>query len=286
MVKIDDESVCNPSGNPTFQEIVHRRITRRGFLGGGLATATVFSLSGVDALLRAVPASAQTAPARRRAELGFDGVPVSTADEVVVPPGYTAKVLIAWGDPVSDGPAFIQDASNSAADQALQWGMHNDGLVYFPINGSARGLLVQNNEYADDGLLFPDGVANWTAEKTEKSLNAHGVSIIEITKQGGRGQKPGEWRVVRPSRYARRITGQTPIAIGGTTAPWVSPPGGLISPARKILMAFFKRRRPIALPWNCGMASLPSIRATGIISPIRDSTPMRNPTNRTALVGW
>jgi secreted PhoX family phosphatase len=127
----------------------------------------------------------------------------------VVPPGYTAEVLIAWGDPVSNGPAFKQDASNSAADQARQWGMHNDGVVYFPIEGSRRGLLVQNHEYTDDGLLFPDGVANWNEEKTNKSLNAQGVSIIEIerTSRNANG--------VCPSKYARRITGQTPISIGG-----------------------------------------------------------------------
>jgi uncharacterized protein len=137
--------------------------------------------------------------------------------------------LIAWGDPVSDGPAFKQDASNSAAEQAEQWGMHNDGMVYFPINGSRRGLLVQNNEYTDDVLLFSDGTAGWNAEKTAKSLNAHGVSIVEVTNKsygcddddeddhrGGRTRK--EWRVVRPSKYARRITGQTPIDIGGPAA--------------------------------------------------------------------
>jgi secreted PhoX family phosphatase len=96
----------------------------------------------------------------------------------------------------------------------LQWGMHNDGIVYFPINGSARGLIVQNNEYTDDVLLFTDGTAGWNAAKTAKSQNAHGVSIIEVTKQGrGKpaGSSGGEWRVVRPSNYARRITGQTPI---------------------------------------------------------------------------
>ena len=49
-------------------------------------------------------------------------------------------------------------------------------------NASEHGLLVQNNEYTDDGLLFPDGNANWTAEKTLKSQNAHGVSVIEIKK--------------------------------------------------------------------------------------------------------
>jgi uncharacterized protein len=136
---------------------------------------------------------------------------VSNADTVVVPLGYTAEVLIAWGDPVSNGPKFKQDASNSAEDQARQWGSHNDGLVYFPIEGSRRGLLVENNEYTDDGLLFPDGVANWNEEKTNKSMNAHGVSIIEIRKDF----KERKWRVVRPSGYARRITAQTPIKIGG-----------------------------------------------------------------------
>ena len=154
--------------------------------------------------------------AARSTKLGFTAIPTSSADTVVVPPGYTARVLIAWGDPVSDGPAFAPDASNSAADQAQQWGMHNDGVVYFPIRRSSReGLLVQNSEYTDDMLLFPDGTANWSAEKTAKSQNAHGVNIIHVRR--GRGNDR-TWEVVRPSPYARRITGQTPIWIGGPVA--------------------------------------------------------------------
>lgn len=212
-----DDIISNDSDNRTFQEVVEARISRRGFLGGGLAAAAAFSISGVGALLKAVPASAQAKGGRPL--LGFTGIPVSEADTVVVPPGYTAKVLIAWGDPVSDGPAFKQDASNSAAEQAQQWGMHNDGLVYFAFrNSSTHGLLVQNNEYTDDVLLFPNGTADWNQEKTNKSLAAHGVSIIEIIRQRGRGQKDAEWQVVRPSKYARRITGMTPIAIGGPAA--------------------------------------------------------------------
>src|SRR5262245_23559028 len=164
----DDEETCNKSNNQTFQEVVDARMSRRGFLGSGLATAAAFSLGGVSALLKAVPASANTTGGPL---LGFEGIPVSTVDTVVVPKGYTAEVLIAWGDPVSKGPEFKQDASNSAADQAQQWGMHNDGVVYFPIFGSQRGLLAQNNEYDDEGLLFPDGIANWNEEKTNKALN-------------------------------------------------------------------------------------------------------------------
>ena len=144
MAKIDNDEVTNNSGNPSFQEIVEARLSRRGFLGGGLAAAAAFSFSGVNALLRSVPAAAQDiGQGSLRPLLGFQGVPVSDADTVVVPPGYSARVLVAWGDPVSNGPEFKQDGSNSAADQAQQWGMHNDGLVYLPIKGSAHGLLAQ-----------------------------------------------------------------------------------------------------------------------------------------------
>jgi uncharacterized protein len=231
---IDDEGVSNTSGNEHFQDIVATRLSRRSFLTGGFAAAAAASLGGVEALLNAVPAAAQETEdaedtdariegrGSRRPVLGFESVPVSSADEVVVPKGYTAEVLIAWGDPVSNGPAFKQDASNTAEEQARQWGMHNDGMVYFPIVRSQRGLIVQNNEYTDDGLLFPDGVNNWTAEKTKKSLSAHGVSIVEVTKRTGFPwdwrRRRGKWDVVRPSPFARRITGLTPIDIGGPAA--------------------------------------------------------------------
>ena len=227
----DDDKGSNNSNNQTFQEVVDARMSRRGFLGSGLATAATLSLGGVSALLKAVPASAQNRGGGSLGPLlGFKPIAVSSADTVAVPEGYTAEVLIAWGDPVSKGPDFKQDASNSAADQAQQWGAHNDGLVYFPIDGSRHGLLVENNEYVDDGLLFTDGIANWNAEKTNKSMNAHGVSIIEIRKGRDRRDdqhrrwrspwfsKDSEWRVVRPSKYARRITAQTPIRIGGPAA--------------------------------------------------------------------
>jgi len=239
----DDGQVSNHSGNETIHEVMEARISRRKVLAGGMATAGL-ALLGPDALFRAVPAAADS----RRGKLpllGFSSVPVSYSDTVVVPPGYTAKVLMAWGDPISDGPEFAQDASQSAAEQEQQWGMHNDGVVFFPMrrNGSyggrakRRGLLVQNHEYTDDVLLFSDGTANWNAAKTAKSLAAHGVSVIELERvkidRSGRAhpcddnepdyasKRDGmrrEWRIVRPSRYARRITGTTPIAIAGPAA--------------------------------------------------------------------
>jgi secreted PhoX family phosphatase len=142
---IDDEGISNNSGNEHFQDVLNAYLSRRRLLTSGLATAAAVSLGGIEALLNVIPASAREGAEetvegteRRVPVLGFESVPVCSVDEVVVPRGYTAEVLIAWGDPVSSGPTFKQDESNTAAEQARQWGMHNDGLVYFLIEGSQR----------------------------------------------------------------------------------------------------------------------------------------------------
>jgi secreted PhoX family phosphatase len=122
---------------------------------------------------------------------------------VRVPDGYSVQLLYAWGDPISDGPAFRADAGNSAGEQAEQAGMHHDGMHFFPwvVDGkpsSTHGLLCINHEYTDDGLLHPDGMADWSHEKTRKSQNAHGVSVIEVElKESG---SEFRWQLVRPSR--------------------------------------------------------------------------------------
>jgi secreted PhoX family phosphatase len=229
---VDDEQdqPSNRSGNQPFEEIVQARISRRGVIGGGMAVTAAAAVGGaasggVASLLQAIPvaASGGAGDGNRgsygrpiRPLVGFQSVPATNADTVTVPPGYTATVLIAWGDPVSNGPAFQPDASNTWQDQELQWGMHNDGLVFFPFsNGDdKRGLIVQNHEYTDDDLLFPDGSAVWTADKTKKSLAAHGVSVIEVRRRG----RSAQWEIKRPSQFARRITGYTPMTIGGPAA--------------------------------------------------------------------
>jgi secreted PhoX family phosphatase len=59
-------------------------------------------------------------------------------DEVVVPEGHTAQVLIPWGTPLqSTGPAWKKDASNTAEEQAQQVGMHHDGMHFFPWTAAA-----------------------------------------------------------------------------------------------------------------------------------------------------
>ena len=149
-------------------------------------------------------------------KLGFKGIAPSTADAVRVAEGYEVQVLARWGEPVGiagNMPAWKEDASNSAAEQAAQVGMHHDGLHFHALNGSStHGLLVINQEYTDDGLLHPDGQKTWTAEKVAKAQAAHGLTVVEVMLQGGR------WQVQRPSAYARRITAQTPHIVSGPAA--------------------------------------------------------------------
>src|SRR5262245_28487019 len=126
----------------TFDEIVQRRLSRRALMRGGLLTAGLTLFDTVRPRT-----SAAQGPAPRR--LGFEGVAISKTDTLVVPRGYVAEVLYAWGDPVSEGPPFKPDASNTAAEQALQSGMHHDGIEFFPIPrdgaGSTHGLLAINH---------------------------------------------------------------------------------------------------------------------------------------------
>ena len=216
-MSIDPEDVgCNPSDNPTLEAVVEARFSRRGLLQGGLGGAALGFLGGGAGALGIGRAAAQqegaVAPWRGTSPLlGFKPLTVSTADRVVVADGYTAQVLIPWGTPLqSTGPAWKKDASNTAAEQEQQVGMHHDGMHYFPLQGSStRGLLVLNHEYVDQVLLFPDGDATITQAKVDKALAAHGVTVVEVEMD-----RRGRWRNV-DSGLNRRVTGATPMSFSG-----------------------------------------------------------------------
>jgi len=207
-----DGQSLNQSSNPSFEQVLEARLSRRGMLKGAVALAVAGSLP-------LSLAGCATSGLRRDTTFGFGGISISTADAVRVPEGYAANVLYAWGDPVghpSGSPAFRRDAGNSADEQALQAGMHHDGIHYFPLpygsDNSVNGLLVMNHEYTDDGLLHSDGFDNWSADKVRKAQHAHGCSVIEVRTSGGK------WEVVRPSPFARRVTARTPMRVAGPAA--------------------------------------------------------------------
>lgn len=216
--RFDEMEDSNRSGNPDIHSVSDP--ARRVFVGGGLGAATAAVFGGLASGCAAPGTDATSPMAATPATgggglLGFRGIPPGRGDTVVVPEGYVAEAIVPWGEPVGlpgNMPAWRDDASNTAAEQAAQMGMHHDGLHYFPLEGSRRGLLVMNHEYVDDGLLHTDGTRTWSAEKVLKAQAAHGVSVVEVTARDGR------WTPVRPSRFARRFTARTPFALGGPAA--------------------------------------------------------------------
>lgn len=202
-----DATPTNPSDNEHFGEVVSRQLARRTLLGGALGVAAV-------GFLDAGVAQAADLTTRRpgRELLGFAGIAPSDADEIVVPPGYAAQVLIPWGTPLfRRGPSWNKDASDGAAEQELQVGSHHDGMHFFPSarRPNSQGLLVVNHEYVDPVLLTEDGNRPMTPAKVDKALAAHGVTVIAIE----RG-RDGQWQHA-DSRYNRRVTGNTPMAFSG-----------------------------------------------------------------------
>ena len=196
----------NRSPNPSIHSVSDP--ARRVWVRGGIAA---LASAAMPPLFAGCASPVTSGPL-----LGFKGVPPSTADTVVVPEGYVATVIAAWGEPVGVAgrmPAWREDATQGAAEQALQMGMHHDGMHYFALAGSStHGLLAINHEYTDDGLLHAGGMAGWNAAKVQKAQAAHGVSVIEVA-LGHEG-----WAVVRPSPYARRFTANTPFVLGGPAA--------------------------------------------------------------------
>lgn len=209
----------NVSANPEF-ETVAAQTGRRTLLKAAplVSMAAVLGLPACTTRPVGTSAASGVSPPAGSA-VTFKPIPASSDDSLVVPEGYRADVLVAWGDPIglSAGmPAFRFDASNSADEQLLQSGTHHDGMSFFPLplgsNRSDQGLLVMNHEYPDNAIMFPDGMANWSLDKVRKSQASLGCSVQEIRLENGR------WQLVRPSTYARRIHANTPMRIGGPAA--------------------------------------------------------------------
>ena len=220
----NDES-NNLSTNPSMQEVIDNcDYDRRFFLKCSLGTATLATFAGVGLGSLSTNVAAHGGnPAKPL--IGFTSVAANTlplTDAVTVPHGYTARVMVAWGDALSSGPHWNPSTEMTEAVQLRTYGAHTDGMHFFPFSdserdGSKHGLLVANHEYNDPGLVH--GTLTYTtdamtAERVGTQLAAHGVSVVELIKPYRRG----DWEVKRPSRFARRITGNTPMKISGPAA--------------------------------------------------------------------
>lgn len=222
-----DEPLSNYSGNRHFSDVLAVNPGRRRVLGGSLAASVAALFGGVG--LTACATSSPAGVAGKKL-IGFTAVAVSSADTVVVPPGYRAHTLLPWGTPIAGNMPAFDPLKNSGADQACQVGSHHDGMHFFPIEGrdpfngsSSEGLLVINHEYVEPRYMHASAVGQKLdrnavpalvngkrpADECLKELNGHGVSVVHIR----RGEN-GRWDM-EPDARNRRITGLTPMEIAG-----------------------------------------------------------------------
>lgn len=204
-----EASCSNPRAEDRpVRALIAARLSRREALLAGIAAATL--------------GSPRDAEAAGPSTLGFKELQLGMDETHHVADGYEAQVLIRWGDKVmADAPAF-DPAMLTAAAQEKQFGYNCDYIGFHPLPlgspGSDHGLLAVNHEYVNSNLMFAglgagrDANLKTSKAQVEVELAAHGMSIIEVKKTGG------AWSVVEGSKYARRITGVTPMQISGPAA--------------------------------------------------------------------
>ena len=227
-----DNEDLNTSSNPTLNDVIDARLSRRGLFktafssagGAVLGSIGLTACGGGDDLV--TPTVGSTLPAAvtlGNVALGFASVPKTLADAVTIAAGYTAKVIYALGDPLAAStPAFKNDGTDTDYDNRA--GDHHDGMEYFGLNAAGtardatsvtRGLLAMNHEALTDQFLHANGVTARPRPATEsdKEIPAHGISIVEVRKNAA-----GSFEYQQISNFNRRITPLTEMQINGVAS--------------------------------------------------------------------
>jgi uncharacterized protein len=195
-----DGEAVNPSTEPTIGEVISRRTMLKG-----MAAGSAFGLFGCGTLSTA-----------SSSDPSFTEVPRSTGEGIQVPPGYNAQVLLRQGDPIKSGAPEYNPATQTGSDQEQQFGTDADFISYMPLpygsKNSTRGLLGINHENHRAAICFPGNPKQLSRQQVEVQMAAQGFTVVEIAKEGN------QWRVVKDSRYNRRISTNAPMRISGPAA--------------------------------------------------------------------
>ncbi len=209
--------IADTTGQVTIREVISERVSRRGFLLGGTAGLGVVAAHGFVGSLFSGEAFAQDA----KSSLAFTELKRVYDDKHHVADGYTADVVIAWGDALKPGLEAFDPLKLDAAGQMERFGYNCDYVAFLPLpkgsNSSSSGLLCVNNEYVSPNVMFEatkedDAGKTMTKEQVALCNMAIGHSIVEVRNEGG------AWKPVVDSPMNRRITLSTEFVISGPCA--------------------------------------------------------------------
>jgi hypothetical protein len=240
----DFDPINNNSKNEHFQDVLSRALenpSRRSILRGGVGLASMFALPmlpgcGGSSGLAGLPTLATNST------LGFTAVSKSILDQIVLPAGYTAKVLHATGDTLNAAAAAYSNAGTETGDSwENRVGDHHDGmqLFYIDANNKAtytatnKAVIAMNHESSADAHFLSstgqtsggvtgkkfDQFGSWDVlsrpgDQVLKEINLHGISIVEVTLDAN--GKPTGHNPTSP--FNRRITPQTVMNVTGPAA--------------------------------------------------------------------
>ncbi len=218
---VDDE-IVNPSPNRPFEDILRARISRRGAMAGGMATAAA-GFIGANATSVAGAQEAESASEAAGGQLGtasaprIDFTPVAVADangpDPVLSSDYEMQVIIPWGTPLKNGvPDMGAVHQTSAANQRRQVGIGHDGMWFFADEGRTdKGVLCINHEFGRTSHVLGKDVPE-SKDDVRIMQHAHGVSCIVLE------LVDGEWQVDLSDPRNRRIHARTPVEFSGPVA--------------------------------------------------------------------
>ena len=232
-----DDFENNPIAGVSIRDLIAQGSHRRQVLKGmGAFAASMFggtSLLGCGSSdvsaagsIGPVPVVGPYSPAtvKKIESLAFAVVSKNTRDAITVPPGYTATVLYATGDPIDSAvPDYLNNGTND--NFARRIGDHGDAFHYFGMNAAGNGrdnksndraLLAMNHENIAGTVQFMHAAGQTNvstgarpADEALKEIEAHGVSIVEVQRINSRFQ------MNRASSFNRRITARSEMDFSG-----------------------------------------------------------------------
>ncbi len=201
------ETVPGLNPSPDFRQVAGMALERRDLIKTLLTGAA------------ALAAGSNTAVAAQSTGLTFKPIRLGkNQDYLDVPEGYEAGVIIKWGDPVTQNAPDFNPQLQNGATQSQQFGYNCDMITYHSLpawnsTSSRRALMCVNHEYTGPQQMFPNRSPDRTTKDiVDAEIAAHGVSVIEIE------EFYGTWQYNPNSRFNRRITGETEMAITGPAA--------------------------------------------------------------------